>query len=189
MNFKAISRTQDQVSVGPTTSRSNGGANTYASADGGDAFSSGQVSPPADSNGFAGTSVIDGRSQSERVLAHVVAALHGFFRSITLGSSDSIQDLLRLLTLWFRYGGEPEVEQALLDGFDTVDIDMWLHVLPQIIARISSPTPRLRACVQQLLLRVGRKHPQALIYPLAVASHEARGQQRQQQGERRRRHG
>ena len=46
MNFKAISRTQDQVSVGPTTSRSNGGANTCASADGGDAFSSGQVSPP-----------------------------------------------------------------------------------------------------------------------------------------------
>ena len=64
-----------------------------------------------------------------------MCALQGFFRSITLGSSDSIQDLLRLLTLWFRYGGEPLVEQALLDGFDAVMIDMWLVVLPQIIAR------------------------------------------------------
>ena len=36
---------------------------------------------------------------------------------------------------------------------------------------------RVRACVHKLLLRVGRKHPQALIYPLAVASHEARGQE------------
>ena len=112
---------------------------------------------------------------NEKVLGHVVSALRGFFRSITLGSSDSLQDLLRLLTLWFRYGGEPRVEYTLLEGFDAVDIDMWLLVLPQIIARISSPSPRVRSCVHKLLLRVGRRHPQALIYPLAVASHEARG--------------
>ena len=114
---------------------------------------------------------------SARVLGHVVCALQGFFRSITLGYSDSTQDLLRLLTLWFRYGSDPAVEQALLDGFDTVDIDMWLMVLPQIIARISAHSARVRSCVHKLLLRVGAKHPQALIYPLAVASHEARGQE------------
>lgn len=76
-----------------------------------------------------------------------------------------------------RFGGEPLVEQALLDGFDLVDIDMWLMVLPQIIARISAHSTRIRAVVHKLLLRVGRKHPQALIYPLAVASHEARVQE------------
>ena len=112
---------------------------------------------------------------NERVLGYVVSAMRGFFRSIALGSSDSLQDLLRLLTLWFRYGAEPRVESTLLNGFDAVEIDMWLLVLPQIIARISSPSPRVRACVHKLLLRVGRRHPQALIYPLAVASHEARG--------------
>ena len=51
-------------------------------------------------------------SQNERELRHVVCALQGFFRSITLGSTDSIQDLLRLLTLWFRYGHELKVEAA-----------------------------------------------------------------------------
>ena len=49
------------------------------------------------------------------------------------------------------------VEQAVLEGFDAVDIDMWLDVLPQIIARISSPSPRVRSSVQKLLLRVVRK--------------------------------
>ena len=66
----------------------------------------------------------------------------------------------------------------------------------QIIARINSPNMRVRKSVHTLLLRVGKHHPQALIYPvtftvtlplhlplhlpqaliypLAVASHEAR---------------
>jgi FKBP12-rapamycin complex-associated protein len=130
------------------------------------------VSPPSGSSAPS-FNAGGGSVPHERVLNHVVSALRGFFRSITLGSAESIQDLLRLLTLWFRYGGEPAVEQAVLEGFDAVDIDMWLDVLPQIIARISSPSPRVRSSVQKLLLRVGRKHPQALIYPLAVASHEA----------------
>ena len=43
-----------------------------------------------------------------------------------------------------------------------------------IIARINAPQPRVRKAVQNLLLTVGRLHPQALIYPLAVASHESR---------------
>ena len=50
---------------------------------------------------------------------------------LTKRASDSKyreQDLLRLLTLWFRYGGEARVEAALLEGFDAVDIDMWLTV-------------------------------------------------------------
>ena len=101
----------------------------------------------------------------DRELQHVVSALVGFFRSITLRSDDSQQDLLRLLTLWFRYGRYPQVEAALLEGFDLVDIDMWLLVIPQIIARISSPNIRVRKSVHTLLLRVGKKHPQALLIP------------------------
>eukprot|EP00965_Chrysotila_dentata_P123866 4093898-Pleurochrysis_carterae.AAC.2 len=71
------------------------------------------------------------------------------------------QDLLRLLTLWFRYGGDVRVDTALTEGFERVDVDTWLLVIPQIIARISSPNVRVRKAVQTLLLRVGRSHPQA----------------------------
>ena len=113
---------------------------------------------------------------SAETLQHVVLALKGFFRSISLGRGreHSLQDLLWLLTLWFRYGGEAGVEAALLEGFDAVDIDMWLLVIPQIIARINASNISVRKSVHALLRRVGRQHPQALIYPLAVASHEAR---------------
>jgi FKBP12-rapamycin complex-associated protein len=39
------------------------------------------------------------------------------------------------LTLWFKYGDKKKVEDALLDGFNTVPIDTWLQVVPQVSPR------------------------------------------------------
>lgn len=49
----------------------------------------------------------------------------------TSGSSN-LQDILRLLTLWFSYGAAPDVEAALQEGFGHVSIDTWLVVIPQV---------------------------------------------------------
>jgi FKBP12-rapamycin complex-associated protein len=40
----------------------------------------------------------------------------------------------------------------------------------QIIARLHTPREKVRRLIQELLLNVGKAHPQALIYPLTVAS-------------------
>ena len=65
------------------------------------------------------------------------------FRSITLGSqlctSGVLQDILRLLTLWFAHGAKAEVNAALQKGFEMVSIGTWLHVIPQLIARVRCP--------------------------------------------------
>ncbi|XP_078434846.1 target of rapamycin [Wolffia australiana] len=105
---------------------------------------------------------------------YVVAAVSGYFYSIACaatskGVDDSLQDILRLLTLWFNYGATAEVQVALQKGFSHVNIDTWLVVLPQIIARIHSNTKAVRELIQSLLIRIGKKHPQALMYPLLVA--------------------
>jgi len=106
---------------------------------------------------------------------HVAPAISGFFRSIALGGSTprdmggALQDILRLLTLWFNYGHLPEVEAALVEGFGHVSINTWLAVIPQIVARIHSNSPPVRRLIHRLLVRVGRQHPQALLYPLLVA--------------------
>jgi len=101
---------------------------------------------------------------------HVVPAVKGFFRSISLSDGSSLQDTLRLLTLWFAHGGHHEVNAAVTEGFNAVSIDTWLEVIPQLIARINQPNPVVRHSVHQLLAEVGRAHPQALVYPLTVAS-------------------
>lgn len=74
-----------------------------------------------------------------------------------------IQDILRLLTLWFNFGANPEVQVALQKGFSLVKIEMWLVVLPQIIARIHSNNKAVRELIQSLLVRIGKGHPQVCV--------------------------
>lgn len=113
----------------------------------------------------------------------VAPAVTGFFRAIELGqkaskdrlshsrsTSSNLQDILRLLTLWFAHGAAPDVEAALQEGFAHVNIDTWLAVIPQIIARIHTSSPEVRRLIHSLLVRIGKHHPQALMFPLLVAS-------------------
>ncbi|OQR80931.1 Phosphatidylinositol kinase (PIK-L2), partial [Thraustotheca clavata] len=100
------------------------------------------------------------------------AAIHGFFKSISFGHRryDVTKDVLRLLTLWFNYGGRSEVHSAMSLGLNEVSIDTWLEFIPQLIARLHSPALNMNTLLHQLLTRIGQHHPQALIYPITVAS-------------------
>ncbi|PWN43039.1 putative TOR1-1-phosphatidylinositol 3-kinase [Ceraceosorus guamensis] len=107
---------------------------------------------------------------TQMIAASIVPSVQGFFRSIALAQGNSLQDTLRLLTLWFNYGYQENVADAVQEGFSSVVVDTWLSVIPQIIARINSPSPRVRRLIQLLLSDVGAAHPQALVYPLTVAA-------------------
>lgn len=43
-------------------------------------------------------------------------------------------------------------------------------MIPQIIARIHTPVQPVRRLILELLTSIGKEHPQALVYPLTVAS-------------------
>ncbi|XP_014662370.1 PREDICTED: serine/threonine-protein kinase mTOR-like [Priapulus caudatus] len=64
------------------------------------------------------------------VLTYAVPAVRGFFRSIALSSGSSLQDTLRLLTLWFDYGHWPDIYEALVEGLKTIQIETWLQMAP-----------------------------------------------------------
>ncbi|KAI9910180.1 hypothetical protein PsorP6_010397 [Peronosclerospora sorghi] len=107
------------------------------------------------------------------VAPYIAPAIEGFFRSIALGRSrwaaNVQQDILRVLTLWFAHGHRTDVHAALEKGFRAVSIETWLIVIPQLIARIHTPYPRIQKQLHRLLVAVGKQHPHALIYPLSVA--------------------
>ncbi|KAK4570311.1 phosphatidylinositol kinase- protein kinase tor1 [Recurvomyces mirabilis] len=105
----------------------------------------------------------------EIVNDHVVPAIKGFVKSIALSSSSSLQDTLRLLTLWFAHGKHQEVTHSVTQGITSVSIDTWLEVIPQLIARINQPNKIVRDAIHNLLIDVARAHPQALVYPLTVS--------------------
>lgn len=60
----------------------------------------------------------------------------GFFRSISLRNENALQDTLRLLTLWFKFGAHDEVSHAMTSGFGSVEIDTWLDVIPQVCTQL-----------------------------------------------------
>ncbi|XP_017768823.1 PREDICTED: target of rapamycin [Nicrophorus vespilloides] len=108
-------------------------------------------------------------NKSTDYIIYIVRAVQGFFKSINLSKGSSLQDTLRLLTLWFDYGQINEVYDAITDGLRTIEKNTWLQVIPQLIARIDSTTLVSRL-IHELLIDIGKTHPQALIYPLTVAS-------------------
>ena len=85
-----------------------------------------------------------------------------------LGRESALQDILRLLTVWFEYGEEPSVATSLQRGFNDVPIDTWLQVMPQIVARIDTPSRIVRAQVSGLLMRIAQVHPQVSDPPCNV---------------------
>lgn len=64
--------------------------------------------------------------------SNLVPSVHAYFKSIALSPGNSLQDTLRLLTMWFKYGHDEDVTKAVLDGFRTVSVDTWLDVIPQV---------------------------------------------------------
>ena len=107
---------------------------------------------------------------SAHFTTYIIPAVQGFLRSIALSPDNSLQDTLRLLTLWFQYGYQHGVSTTISQGIHMVPIDVWLEVIPQIIARIHTPRQAIQQLIVRLLHDIGRAHPQALIYPLTVAA-------------------
>ncbi|KAL9089004.1 MAG: hypothetical protein Q9159_002807 [Coniocarpon cinnabarinum] len=104
-----------------------------------------------------------------KIVARVAPAIRGFFKSIALTATSTLQDTLRILTLWFAHGAHVEVSTAVTEGISSVSVDTWLEVIPQLIARINQHSPRVRQLIHTLLCEVGRAHPQALVFPLTVS--------------------
>ncbi|CAN0501047.1 unnamed protein product, partial [Scytosiphon promiscuus] len=45
-------------------------------------------------------------------------------------------------------------------GIQACGVDTWLGVVPQLIARVHTASPRITRLLRELLVRIGRKHPQ-----------------------------
>lgn len=119
---------------------------------------------------LAGGSTEKKVSRAEFINTYTIPAIKGFFKSISLSNGSSLQDTLRLLTLWFDHGHHPAVYDALFEGIRQIDVKIWLQVIPQLIARIDSPRSLVAKLVHILLIDIGKSHPQALVYPLTVAT-------------------
>ena len=108
---------------------------------------------------------------SEGVLFHVVEGMGALFSSVQLsdGKNSVTQDLLRILTLWFRHGDSDSVDACFRRGIAATPNHVWLRVIPQLVARIGIASFKTRELLGELLIKVGSQFPQAFMYPLHVS--------------------
>ena len=113
------------------------------------------------------------KADDREITGLLVCAFEGFINAIPLGrrknSASVLQDMLCLINLWFKFGNRSDVNGILTSGLSKINWDAWLGVVPQLIARIQVSDSKIQLLLQDLLTRLGLKHPQALVYPLSVA--------------------
>lgn len=103
---------------------------------------------------------------------HCVSAVGALISSVQLssdGKNSVMQDMLRILALWFAHGHVQLVNDAVQTNMTVIPDDVWLRVIPQLIARMGINSSKAREMLTELLIRVGSRYPHAFIYPLTVS--------------------
>ncbi|KAL0236844.1 hypothetical protein PCE1_000241 [Barthelona sp. PCE] len=93
-------------------------------------------------------------------------ALEAFCRAVEIGGDTDLQDKLRLLDVWIKYNHSIEKATSLVSG---LPINVWLAVIPQIIARLNTHG----AIISSLLGQLVDHHAQALVWSLQVAADDS----------------
>nr|ODO02215.1 phosphatidylinositol 3-kinase [Cryptococcus depauperatus CBS 7855] len=117
-------------------------------------------------NGFS-------RSDSVAVGSYIVPALRaGLFQAARTKESPEyvIKALLRLVTLWFRFGENHAVLVEVENQLNLTDIEPWLSAIPQLIARLGTPHKDLQFTLISLLKTISSHYPHAVIWPLLTAT-------------------
>lgn len=61
-----------------------------------------------------------------------------------------------------------EIEQNLKQGFEKIDLKVWIDVIPQLLSRIDIGDQMIKQTLIELVEKISMKFPQALIYSLSV---------------------
>lgn len=101
---------------------------------------------------------------------HILHAVKGFIKAISLKGKSMFQDSLRLLNLIFKYGDKHKIAEEFRKSYKMIDIISWIEVVPQIIARIDISNYIIQGLLHELLVHISRHHPQTLLYQLTVAA-------------------
>uniref|UniRef100_F1KPT5 Serine/threonine-protein kinase TOR n=1 Tax=Ascaris suum TaxID=6253 RepID=F1KPT5_ASCSU len=148
------------------------------------------LSPLASAGAFAPLSPINGKTAvdmmlgpqlpispplgvaSQNTILFAVQAVKCFVKAITLAEGSRLEDTLRFLTLWFKHGDHVDVFENIRESLKILPVEMWLEVIPQLMARLDSKH-NVAQLIKQVVIDLSKVHPQSLVYALTVAAKSA----------------
>ncbi|VDQ01679.1 unnamed protein product [Trichobilharzia regenti] len=69
----------------------------------------------------------------------------------------------------FKFGHLFEIREVIREGLTKIRLDNWLLVIQQLLARIDTPIEYVANIIVDLLISVGRRYPQSMVYPLVLS--------------------
>ena len=124
--------------------------------------------------GFSNYKIFDSikaNSSSKNQLEYAKNSIVGYTKSVSLGGkniSRTLQDLLQLIDIWFDVGGDPDIDNLINKSFVSIDLETWLLVIPQLLARVNTIEETIKSSLLKLLKKMGKMQPRALVYNLVV---------------------
>jgi FKBP12-rapamycin complex-associated protein len=112
--------------------------------------------------------------KSDVKIKYLRNALEGFTRSISIETRPNgkytIQDLLRLLELWYEYHDidNDELKTKIEKSVEQIQNRDWILIAGQIIARLEQKES-FSSAVRNILISLAKEYPQNLIFPLLIA--------------------
>jgi FKBP12-rapamycin complex-associated protein len=103
----------------------------------------------------------------QKGVQNLLDAFHGVTNGLLLSPDNSLTLTLRLLRILFKRD-VPQVLSLFETELQNIPVFVWIPVLPQLLSRLASRNAQLQAIIETLLVRVGKIHPQAVIFPLMV---------------------
>ncbi|AAZ10671.1 hypothetical protein, conserved [Trypanosoma brucei brucei TREU927] len=113
----------------------------------------------------------DPNTSQETQTKHHIESITALFKAVALSRRESngvMEDVLRILSIWFSHSTVNEVNEAIQEGIKSVPCYVWLNVIPQLVARIGITGAKARSILTDLLVSIGSNFPHALLYPLTV---------------------
>ncbi|KAL0080268.1 hypothetical protein J3Q64DRAFT_1644429, partial [Phycomyces blakesleeanus] len=117
------------------------------------------------------------------ILSKFRTSVKAYFRFLSLGKYLEKRELdeenseytsmimtttLRLLRMLVKYGDALQSNYA--DNIETVRIEPWKQIIPQLFARLSHPAESVRQVLSKLISRICDEYPSEIIYDVIVSS-------------------
>ncbi|EAX97874.1 PIKK family atypical protein kinase [Trichomonas vaginalis G3] len=106
--------------------------------------------------------------EGDRAL-HAISAIKSFVKCISLEGKSRLPEVHQLSSILFRSGKFPQVFKSVKMDIESLSIDQWITVTPQIFAQMDHGIPEIRKFVLETISRMLMKHHHSTLFSLLYA--------------------
>lgn len=100
---------------------------------------------------------------------HAILAIKGFVKCIALETKPRLPEVHQLSSILFRSGKFPKVFAAVKEDIESLNVDKWITVTPQIFAQMDHSVPEIREFVYLTISRLLNSHYHTILFSLLYA--------------------